>query len=240
MKIRKGTIFITVVFIFLNCQIALTQVKVKIATGNEDEPLILLTEPVIREAYKRIGMTVYVQYFPWSRAIYNSNSGNSDSELFRLPVIEENFKNLIRVNVPIVNVDLVVFVKDLDIPIQGWESLKPYRLGFVRGLKAAEANTQGMDVVMVSAYKQVFEMLYRGRIDVVIEERFSGLKIINELGYFGKIKMIEPPIHRSLAYHYVHVRNQVLVPQLEQVLQKMGKEGLIKKIQDKVMEEMLR
>ena len=74
--------------------------------------LILLTEQVIVEAYRRINIDAHVTNYPWPRAIETSNSGQADAELFRLPVIEKRYNHLLRVDIPIVNLELVATVAD--------------------------------------------------------------------------------------------------------------------------------
>ena len=63
-------------------------------------------------------------------------------------------------------IEILVFTKNTQIKVDGWESLRPYRLGFVMGLKKIEEQTQGMQVYMADTNETIFKLLQRGRFDI--------------------------------------------------------------------------
>lgn len=90
---------------------------------------------------------------------------------------------------------------------------------------------------MVKTLEQAFKKLDAGRSDLVIEERFAGLQMLNQLGFKG-IQLLEPPLKHYPLYHYIHTRHAALVPQLEETLQQMEQEGVIRTLQEQVMQEL--
>ncbi|MCP4105522.1 MAG: transporter substrate-binding domain-containing protein [Desulfobacteraceae bacterium] len=155
-----------------------------------------------------------------------------------MAAIQKNFPNLLMVNVPVGYLCFTVFTKDLQFQVTGWESLRPYRIGFIRGVRKIEENTQGMRVEPVTKLEQAFKKLQIGRSDLVIDAPLNGMKMLNKLG-FKDIRFLEPPLEREPLYHYLHTRHANLVPLLEQTLTHMEQEGVIQTIRDQVMQELL-
>ena len=70
-------------------------------------------------------------------------------ELVRIKGIDKKYTNLIRIPVSHVQAEQMAFGKSGGIKINGWESLKPYKIVFHRGYKVAEQNTIGMKRLIV-------------------------------------------------------------------------------------------
>lgn len=213
--------------------------QIVITTGPSDNPTIMRAKLIIREMYSRLGKTIRIKYFPFARAIVTSNSGEADAELLRKAGIQKKFPNLMMVSVPIGYVEWVVFTKNKDLSVSGWESLKPYSIDYVRGVKYIEDNTKGMKVHAVATTEQAFKKLEIGRTDVVIVELFSGKKVLNELK-LNNIRIFDPPISRIPFYHYVNTRHAALVPKMEEILKQLEKEGFMKAVKEKVIKQLFK
>jgi polar amino acid transport system substrate-binding protein len=101
-----------------------------------------------------------------------------------------------------------------------------------KGYKAAELGTKGMDVLLVGHDKQAFLMVDKGRRDVVIANRFTGLLVIKEMN-LNQIEMLIPPVQVDPLYHYLHKKHNALVPQITGILRKMKQEGKFQEIYKK-------
>ena len=88
-----------------------------------------------------------------------------------------------------------------------------------------------MNVEKVTETEQLFNMLIRDRVDIVILPRDVGLKTLKAMN-LKDIRMLEPPLQRDKLYHYLHKKNEALVPKITASLQEMGKKGLIQAIND--------
>jgi polar amino acid transport system substrate-binding protein len=174
---------------------------------------------IIRGAYKKIGIEVVFKTYPAERALQISNSGDADGELVRIDNISTAYTNLIKI--PVSHV--------AKIEINGWESLRPYKIVFHKGYKAAELGTKGMNVLLVGHDKQAFLMVDKGRRDVVVANRFTGLSVIKEMN-LNEIVMLTPPVQVDPLYHYLHKKHKALVPQITAILRNMKHEGKFQEI----------
>ena len=186
-----------------------------------------LGQKILKEAYRRIGEEITFNLLPAARALELSNRGVTDGELSRVDNMQEKYPNLVKVPTSYMQVDNVAFTKKLDIHVAGYKSLRPYRIAFRLGLKAAEFGTDGFSqVYMVKSDKQAFSMLDMGRVDVVIDGRLVGSSEVEKLGLQG-VRILDDPVDRVPLYHYLHKKNQGLVSRLDAAIQSMLKDGTI-------------
>jgi polar amino acid transport system substrate-binding protein len=190
---------------------------------------------VMTEAYGRIGMTIEVECFPGERSIHMANEGKVDGELFRKKEgIEVAYPHLIKVPVCIHIGDFVVFTRDKLFAVDGWGSLRPYSVGYQRGVKAVEMNlVKGTRAEPVATMAQAFRKLALGRTDVVIDFRPNGMGVLKNLS-LNEIRVLEPPILRVESFHYLHVKNRHLLAPLTEALYQMECEGLFQDIRSQV------
>ncbi len=184
---------------------------------------------ILQEGYKRIGIDIEAKILPAERALSMSNSGELDGEVNRIVNINMKYPNLIMIPIPIFFLDIVAFTKHLEFPVQSWESLAPYEVATLRGMKVAENGLQGMKYLALTEFEQILRMLDKERIEVAILPRLDGLQIIKKFN-LKTIEILEPPLVRINLYHYLHKKHKHLVPKITASLRKMDKEGLIKKM----------
>lgn len=201
-----------------------------LSTLDGNDPAATVAELVLREAYRRLGRAVKVQRLPGERALMYANAGRTDGELYRKLGLERQYPNLVIVPVPLLTFELVIFSRGTSFTVNGWESLRPFTLGFVRGNKIAEENTRGMRVEPVPNLELAFNKLVMGRTDLVLSHRASGMAVVRRLKLEG-ITMLEPPLASFPAYHYVNIKHAALVPELTRVLRQMQADRTIERIQ---------
>lgn len=185
-----------------------------------ESPLAHTFKAVLALAYQRIGYDIEVQHLPGLRAIQRSNSGAVDGELYRVAGINQKYPNLIKIPVPIYELNFHAFTKNLDFKVNGWNSLAPYRVGFFRGTRFIEQVIQGKQVTDVKNYTQLFDLLDNRRLDVVIAARQSGQAHLSTFDNNG-MRMLSPPIVTQALYHFIHNKNKRLLPALTKELTKM-------------------
>jgi len=197
----------------------------------EGSVLTKISEQVLVEAYHKLDIKIEFVSFPAKRGLMISNEGSVDGEVHRIKKVDYKYPNLIRVPTAINLAEVVVFTVDKPFKIEGWHSLKPYKIGIMRGIVVAEQGTKEMDVEAFNSYDQVLMMLNFKRIDVGVLTRVGGLYYLRSLK-FKDIKMLEPPILQHGLYHYLHVKHEALVPKINGVLTKMQGSGRIKEIRE--------
>jgi len=128
----------------------------------------------------------------------------------------------------------------LPIHENGWNALRDYRVGIVRGMKFAEEidikNWQ--NVVVVTGTDQLFKMLERDRIDIAISTKISGLVLIKEHD-LKSAHLLEPAIRRHDLFHYLHEKNKKYIPVLDEVIRAMKESGELDELEENFTAEQL-
>ena len=194
-------------------------------------------ERLLTEAYQRIGVDVeYVQY-PAKRALYTSNLGKTDGEMARIKGVDNEFQNLLMTDVPISSIDIVVFTKNKNIRVDGWQSLKPYSIAVPRGIRVIEKGTTGMEVSVFNTTEKILKLVSMGRYDVAILTRIDGLGYVKKLN-ITNLTILEPPVAKVDLYHYLHKKHENLLPKINSSLINLKESGRMKDIRDQFLTEL--
>lgn len=188
-----------------------------------NDPLPARALLILREAYRRIGITIETEQVPNERAIVLADSGQTSGDLIRIAGLSATYPNLIQVPEPVVTFESIAFTSGLTFPVKGWESLRPYHLCVLRGNKLAEINTEGMSREIVGTIEGMGRMVTAGHCEVAI----LGRQVWLELDRHGLKPLIslDPPIQVVPLYHYVHRRHADLVPHLVKALKELNADG---------------
>ena len=198
----------------------------------------VISEVITRKAYKRIGIDVEIRKYPGERALRTANSGEADGEVQRIDGISANYHNLIQVRPAINYIEGTAFTRTKKFVVKGWDSLRPYRLGYIRGIKFAESNTRNMDSSAVGDYTALFKMLTNGRFEIIVSPRFNGLYQMRQLGVRG-VRELTPAIMRFDFLHYLHHKHPKLVPKISAVFPEMAASGELTSIRKHVIKVLL-
>ncbi len=194
---------------------------------------------ILRKAYARLGYAVEISRYPAEVALRLADAGREDGEVQRINGLSKHYPNLVQLHPAINYIEAAVFSAGRDIPLDGWSSLQPYRVGVMRGIKFAEFNTRGMNRTLVGDYTALFQMLGEGRYDVAVSPRMMGILELKRLGTTG-ISPVEPPLERFPVFHYIHRSRAELAPKLEVVFQSMQETGELTAIRQQVIAELMR
>ncbi|OMH29152.1 ABC transporter substrate-binding protein [Motiliproteus sp. MSK22-1] len=212
--------------------------KLLVFSAIEKSQNSLISAQVLVEAYRRIGVSIQVRFYPAKRALLLSNNGLVDGELFRIRGIEEQYQNLRPVPVPVNYLEGVVYAKQLNFQVTGWDSIKPYRIGIRRGVKFTEKGTVGMNTKIANSNEELFTLLEAGHLDVIALARLNGIKTVRDMGLDGREPLPGYLVKHPLI-HYLHKRHEALVPKIQQELEAMEREGVIRKIREQQVAAML-
>jgi polar amino acid transport system substrate-binding protein len=199
-----------------------------------DNPLNIEVErAILHRAYQRLGIEVSLLPMPAKRALRSANTGMTDGEAARVTAIEQEYPNLIRVDVPIRVLPMHLYVRaGAEFSVNGWDSIPDdYVIGQRRGIKFAEyaISKHHLKSITNSDEKGLLEQLSKGLIEIVVAHPAVAEKWIEEL-QLQDIVRLDPPIHVSYLYHYLHRKHAHLVPEISRVLQEMERSGLIQEI----------
>jgi len=206
-------------------------------TSVEDAYIQRISESVLKEAYGRLNISFETSWQPAKRALKIVGSGLSDGEISRVAAIGKIYPELIRVSVPVNHLEGMVYSKNKDLIINGWESLEPYKIGIGRGIRFAEMGTNGMNVLKVNGFTSLFQMLGKNRVDVIVAPKIVGLY---QIASFGTEDVVanEPPVIKLNQYHYLNKKHKKLALRLEKVLKEMQEEGKIDAIRAAYVNEL--
>lgn len=180
---------------------------------------------VVGEALRRIGFGLESVRLPAERALINANAGIDDGDLLRIAGLRKTYPNLIQVPEKVIDLEFVVFTKHAKFPVAGWRSLKPYSVAIITGWKILERNITGAaELTKVKNVNQLFTILLKDRVDIIVYSRWVGLGYINQHAIRGA-RILEPPLARRGMYVYLHKKHQRLVPKLAAALRAMKADG---------------
>jgi len=217
---------------------AYLQAEEKIILSTTDDVLTNASREILLYAYDQIGVQVETISLPAERALIWSNKGRSDGEVSRISKVGDKYPNLIMIPIAINKFEAVVFSKNPDVVVDGWESLRPYSILFRIGSKYAERGTKGMNVRKVSSTAEVFHTLSNSRYDIAVNSRMSGVVQIETQG-LTNINVIEPPLAAYKLYHYLHKKNEHLIPKITHQLKKMEKNGMTENIRNEYLKNVI-
>jgi polar amino acid transport system substrate-binding protein len=204
--------------------------NINISTLVGSDPATTVAEQILQEAYRRLGYRLILHQLPGERTLMYANEGKMDGELYRKLGMEREYPNLRIVPVPLQTYEIVIFSHGTSFNVNGWESLRPYTLGFVRGIKIVQENTRGMRIEPVPTMQLAMEKMMMGRTDLVLGNRASGLALIRSLNLEG-VTLLEPPLASFPVYHYLNKKHEALVPELTRVLRQMHADKTVERIQ---------
>ncbi len=199
-------------------------------------PVYVFFKAITKEIFEKEGFDVTIQHPPAERALQMANSGVDDGDGPRIGGLGSKYPNLLQIPEKIIDVDFTAFSKQ-NIYISGWESLKPYRVGFLIGWKILEDNiVEAKSIHKVAEAETLFRLLASGRIDVAVINRVDGLAIIRTLKLEG-ISPLNPPLAQREMFLYLHKKHEHLVPRITADLRAMKADGRYGRILDTISEE---
>ena len=180
----------------------------------------------LREAYQRLGVPIKFMKLPGKRALEFTNEGQTDAEMHRIKGLEGRYPNLIRIKTPYIETHNSIFVLKGRPGIDGWHNLKGLKMGFRRGLKAAEILAEAHHIIPVQTIgiAESLKMLSLGRVDAVFDNVTVAKEMMNLLKINNVIEVKNLTSQVDL-YHYIHRKHGHLATQLNDVFLKMKQEG---------------
>jgi len=192
---------------------------------------------ITREAFRRVGYTLEIQWYPWKRAIITAKTGEAHGVL-GIAYTEERIKYFSYSD--IIDTDYYVFFasKGHSISYKGVLSdLKPYVIGIYNGsMVAKDLKNAGLKKLdNVTRDEQNIKKLLRGRIDCFPGSKRAMLYYINKKHPENKhdIVMLEPP-YKAFPY-YITISKKIpdhaiIIRDFNKGLEQIKKDGTFEKI----------
>ncbi len=187
----------------------------------------MVTGEIIKEAYRRIGITTLILFLPPARALAMASLGKVDGEVSRIFKLGEQHKNLVRVPVPYLTFKSKIFSVKSNIKVYTASDLAKYTSGIIVGVLYSEQLTRHYPRIQMASAEQLFRMLLADHpdLDLAIVSEFSGRIILAKKFPNKKIHMSHQSLIEVPVYHYLHQRHIALLPKITQVLKEMYESG---------------
>ncbi|MHC1744594.1 MAG: substrate-binding periplasmic protein [Syntrophobacteraceae bacterium] len=190
---------------------------------------------MIKEALGRIGMELKIVHLPAERSLVNANEGVEQGVYARVRGMDQLYPNLVLVPEQIVDFEFVAFTTGVKAAIDGWESLRPYEVGIVRGWKILEMNVRSdKGVKSVKSPEILFDMLLDGRVELIVYNRINGRGLIKDRALRG-VTVLDPPLAVREMFLYLHKSQEALVPRLTEAIRSIKRDGTCDRLQQSVL-----
>jgi len=193
-------------------------------------------DKVVAEAFRRSDLTLKTIQLPAERGLINANQGIEDGEMSRIAGLEKSYPNLLRVPEVIMDWEFHAFSEQNIKLSNGWSDLSSHSVAFINGWKILEKNVPAQtEITKVKDPDQLFRLLEKQRTQVVIYERWAGLRFIKQR-QLKKIRLVEPALARRKMYMYLHKKHQDLIPRLTKALKDMKRDGTYNRLVKEILE----
>ncbi|WP_426416490.1 substrate-binding periplasmic protein [Aestuariirhabdus sp. LZHN29] len=227
----------------LSCVIGLLLLLSASARGQDmriamvaDAPMQLIACRVMEKVYARLNLALEPVPLPGKRALQASNSGDVDGELLRISAIKQRYSNLVQVPESYLMMQGMVFSRAGLPPMSRWQDLAPYRVGVVRGVHYSREGTEGMNRIVASDVPQLFDLLDRGRVDLIVTAKLNGA--IEMLRRPEASFVLHPiPLFEEPLYHFLHREHRALVPGLDREIRALKSSGELERWVDEAIAE---
>lgn len=192
-------------------------------------------DQVVREAFRRIGLSLHIEHLPAERSLINANEGIEDGVYVRVEGLDRVYTNLRRVPEKIGDYEFVAFGRHKDLRIAGWESLADYHVAIVTGWKILEQNiVASRSLTKVKDASLLFQALIDDKVDLVVYNRLDGYGQIKEMKLQG-VYALQSPLATKEMFLYLHKSREGLVPLLCEALRAMKADGTYEGIKTSVL-----
>lgn len=220
MHIQTARIFWLVLFIYSIRSAVAEPTVIAIGEIYQNPELNKLAGFTLREdlefIYQKSGIEVDFVYLPNARAIRAVSQGRYQGLDLRISRLA-NDENMIKVDVPLYYVSIFMY----GFEGQFYEELSEVSekvLVSQLGMKFTEKISDYKQLYLVEKSEQAALMVSKGRADLWLAP-----KVVYEIlkGQFPNIKPVSKEILHEPLYHYIHVSNKHLLPQLEQAVREL-------------------
>lgn len=187
---------------------------------------------LVPEIFRRIGIEAEaVGYAASERAMINANNAVDDGMAMRIKGLEAIYPNLLRVEEKIIDNEFVAYSIRHDFKTTGFDSLKPFQVGYIIGWKVFEAPLRSAPAItLVQDANQLFTLLDKDRADVVLFERWQGNWLVRERKIPARLLL--PPLVTTEMYMYLHKKHAHLLQPLAEALRAAKADGSYRRIHE--------
>lgn len=188
-------------------------------------PIPTYVKALMQEAYAELGIELVYLDMPRARSIVEANAGRIAGELGRLPGLEQEYPNLIRLKFPLFRYQLVIIADRRQCGLCELQDLE--NLAYVNGMQGVEqvlTQQQFQGPTVQALDLDQLQLMYQSqRVKAIILNDFEA----QQLGLLDDPHNIAVPVLTEIGYHYLHKQHADLIPRLSAVLERLHDEGRV-------------
>lgn len=208
----------------------------------ENQAIHWVARYVTRHLYTEAEIPFTFHGSPMKRTLMEMQEGKCEAEVGRIRAALSSRPFITALEIPTVSVPAYIFSPVDNVNAAAtWNDLENRVVGAVRGELYVERNTKdidGIQVVWVSGYKQLFNLLARGRIDAAVGLSI-GLRDVSEESR-RLIVRSDDQVASITIYHLMHEDlDRKIVAGLEAAIERLNRTGRLSSIQQTALGEVL-
>lgn len=200
-----------------------------------------MTFQILSEAYSALGINLEFKEYPILRSTHSAHTGKVDGEVFKISGLDKKYPNLIKIPVPLDDIELMVMTRKDSSLHANWASLRYASVGYFRGIFLIErmiAAKKIRNAKPLETNEQLIKMVSLGRLDAGLIARIAGIMNLKK-SQVNNVVLHPQPIAATPVYHYLNNKHADLVPELIKALKKMKETGRMKEIKRNILKQNL-
>ena len=191
---------------------------------------------ISREAFKRVGYDLKVEFMPWKRALVLAKNKDRYDGLLGAYYSDERTQHF-KYSDPIDKTEVVLMSKKhKKISYKKLSDLKKYKIGIVRGYINSEEFDKADYLQKYEAYStdQNIKLLIFDRVDLIVDAKKVVIDTIRKKypQYIGKVTALNPPLSTRYLYNAFNknIRYKNIVEEFNKGLKEVKKDGTFDRI----------
>ncbi|MEQ5875957.1 transporter substrate-binding domain-containing protein [Pseudoalteromonas sp. NFXS39] len=177
----------------------------------------------MKMAYKEIGYEVHIIDFNHQNALVAANQGVLDGQLGRIADVKDNYPNLLKVDYPLFDFNLVLLKNCQQCQYEELKSLA-IQSSYPAAQSYIERHPFNGDVIKVRNVTAQLNLLTQKRVEGTILLDFL---LSTKHPNFNQTAFHKQVLMPMQSYHFVHKRHKAIIPQLTRVLKKLDENGTV-------------
>jgi len=203
---------------------------------DQDATISHTTNLLLTECFHRLRFRLAILPRPSKRSIFEADLGRVDGDFARTDAVANAYPNLIKVPEHIARESLAAFSTDPDLKIDGWDSLLPYHVAWVRGREICKSRLGRVArKTLENSEVSLLRFLSEDRAKAGVLGLHKGRALLERLN-ITNVHPLSPPLEVAHLYLYLHKRHEALVPKVAAMLRALKEDGTYEAIRQHFFE----